>query len=428
MTVQAAKSSSSGRGFYLILFDEASRAATPQLGRSEQEVANRDVVDSVVGHLEDELSRTKDHLHTTIEQHETSVEELRASNEELQAINEELRSASEELEMSKEELQSLNEELSTVNYELKEKVEELSHSNADLQNVMASTDIGTIFLDRTLEIKFYSPPVQDVFNIISSDIGRPFGHLTHKLDYKNLAEDAGEVLRTLQPVVREVKTTNGDKTYLVRLTPYRTLEDRIDDVVLSFVDVSELTRLTEELRVFGERYRTLFNSIDEGFCIFEMLYDEQGAPVDYRFLEVNPTFEKQTGLEAAVGKTMTELVPTSSPHRVAGYGKVASSGESIRFEEGSLGRWLDVHAVRFGGDDSRKVALTVNDITERKLMEEALREAGRRKDEFLAVLAKPVSTHSHEFRNYETHHRRESSAGSQRRYRAAGSSRRASGR
>jgi two-component system, chemotaxis family, CheB/CheR fusion protein len=122
-------------------------------------------------------------------QNETSTEE-KASNEELQAINEELRSATEELETSKEELQSLNEELTTVNQELKEKVDEVSHVNSDLQNLMRSTDIGTIFLDSKLRIMRYTTRVEELFNIISSDIGRPFEHVTHSIAYADLPKDA----------------------------------------------------------------------------------------------------------------------------------------------------------------------------------------------------------------------------------------------
>src|SRR5205807_6763943 len=130
--------------------------------------------------LEEELRNTQDKLRVTVEQYETTIEELRASNEELQAINEELRSATEELETSKEELQSVNEELTTVNQEYREKIEEVGRANSDLQNLMASTDIGTIFLDRALQIKRYTPRAQQLFNITPADIGRPLEHFTHK--------------------------------------------------------------------------------------------------------------------------------------------------------------------------------------------------------------------------------------------------------
>jgi two-component system CheB/CheR fusion protein len=137
----------------------------------------------VLAQLESELQRKREQLQETIENSEISTEELRASNEELQAINEELRSATEELETSKEELQSVNEELITVNYELKVKVEETGKANDDLNNLIASTDIATIFVDSGLRIKRFTPRAADLFSIIGSDIGRSLLDLTHKLDY-----------------------------------------------------------------------------------------------------------------------------------------------------------------------------------------------------------------------------------------------------
>jgi two-component system CheB/CheR fusion protein len=186
-----------GRTFFLIVFDDGDSVSkkTTSVPASEMIVGD-EAMKLVVGRLEDELQQTRDRLRATIEQSETATEELKASNEELQAINEELRSATEELETSKEELQSLNEELTTVNQELKEKVDEVSRVNSDLQNLMRSTDIGTIFLDSKLRIKRYTPRVEDLFNIISSDIGRPLEHVTRRFDYADLPKDAAEVLQT----------------------------------------------------------------------------------------------------------------------------------------------------------------------------------------------------------------------------------------
>ncbi len=137
----------------------------------------------VAAQLEEELLRTRDRLNLTVEQYETTTEELKASNEELQAINEELRSTTEELETSKEELQSLNEELTTVNQELREKIEELGRVNSDLQNLLSSPDIATIFLDWELHIKRYTDRARELFNITPADISRPLEHFTHKLDW-----------------------------------------------------------------------------------------------------------------------------------------------------------------------------------------------------------------------------------------------------
>jgi two-component system CheB/CheR fusion protein len=200
----------------------------------------------VVRHLEREIELLKGRLRDTIEQSEASTEELKASNEELQAMNEELRSATEELETSREELQSINEELTTVNQEMKLKMDEIARANSDLQNLIASTAIAIIFLDRELSITRYTPTAVDLFHLIPGDLGRPLAHLQHRLEYPELIADAEQVLRTLVPIEREIR---GDRDwFLVRLQPYRTLEDHIGGVVLTFVDITERRRTTEALK------------------------------------------------------------------------------------------------------------------------------------------------------------------------------------
>jgi two-component system CheB/CheR fusion protein len=200
----------------------------------------------VARHLERELEQVKGRLRDTIEQYEGSTEELKSGNEELQAMNEELRSATEELETSREELQSINEELTTLNQEMKGKMDEVAHANSDLQNLMASTSIATVFLDRDLAITRYTPSAVDLFHLIPGDLGRPLEHLKHRLDYPELIADVEQVLRTLVPIEREVR---GDgKWFLARLQPYRTVEDHIAGAVLTFVDVTDRRNATEALR------------------------------------------------------------------------------------------------------------------------------------------------------------------------------------
>lgn len=202
--------------------------------------------DPVVRHLERELETLKVRLREIVEQSDASTEELKASNEELQAMNEELRSATEELETGREELQSINEELTTVNQEMKVKMDEIAQANSDLQNLMASTAIATVFLDRDLAITRYTPSAVNLFHLIPSDLGRPLAHLKHRLEYPELLGDVEQVLQTLVPVEREVRG-DGD-WFLARLQPYRTLEDHIGGVVLTFVDITERRRNTEALR------------------------------------------------------------------------------------------------------------------------------------------------------------------------------------
>ena len=233
MVVRPFHDSSADGDYLLVMFDEVEQSMSTEIARAPG--ANSD---AVLAQLEGELQRTKDMLQDTVEQGAASTEELRASNEELQAINEELRSATEELETSKEELQSVNEELITVNYELRVKVDETGKVNDDLNNLIASNEIATIFVDSSMRIKRYTPRATDIFNIIPSDAGRSLLDITHKLDFPELANDAFTTFDTLQPVEREVRSVDG-RYYIVRMVPYRTTEDRIEGAVMTYFDISK---------------------------------------------------------------------------------------------------------------------------------------------------------------------------------------------
>jgi len=203
--------------------------------------------DETVRRLTEELDLAQARLRTVREEADSANEELRAANEELQSINEEYRSTSEELETSKEELQSINEELQTVNSELKLKLDAISRGHSDLQNLMAATDIGTLFLDSSLRIKRYTERATDLFSITPADEGRPITDFTHRLEYDSLTKDARAVLADLAPIRREVKSRDG-KWYDMRLRPYRTVDDKIDGVVITFVDISERRGVQDALR------------------------------------------------------------------------------------------------------------------------------------------------------------------------------------
>jgi two-component system CheB/CheR fusion protein len=208
----------------------------------------------IVANLERELHRTKLQLQNTIEQSEVSSEELKASNEEMQAINEELRSATEELETSKEELQSINEELLTVNFELKTKVEETDKVNDYLTNLIASTEIATVFVDRELRIKWFTPRATDIFNMLPVDTGRSLLDITHRLAYDEMVKDAKTVFETLSTIEREVAGSDG-RWYIARLLPYRSSENYIDGMVLTFIDITKRREAEEQLRLGEERMR-----------------------------------------------------------------------------------------------------------------------------------------------------------------------------
>ena len=243
-------------GFVLVIFDERAPAERePAEPRAQTDGEAQTEFDD----METKLGISRQRLQGIIEEYETSQEELKASNEELQSANEELRSTLEELETSKEELQSMNEELQTVNQENQHKVEELAQLSSDLQNLMAATEIATLFLDRDLRILRFTPRIGELFNVRPADRGRLLSDLTHRLGYDELQADARRVLDKLAPVEREVQDEAG-RWYLTRVLPYRSTEDRIEGVVITFVDITTRKEVEEDLRQSEEQFRALVDA------------------------------------------------------------------------------------------------------------------------------------------------------------------------
>lgn len=228
-------------GLLLVTFED--EPAAPAGGATPVEPVD----ESLLRKLEHELQATRDDLQITIEEQEASAAELKAANEEIMSINEDLQSANEELQTSREELQSLNEELTTVNAQLRDKIEELEASANDLANLLNCTDIGTVFLDTSLRIKRFMLASSRYFKFIASDVGRPLGDITQNFQDPALLDDARQVLTNHTPVEREVPT-DGDGWCIRRVVPYRTKHDRIDGVVITFIDISERKRNEESLR------------------------------------------------------------------------------------------------------------------------------------------------------------------------------------
>jgi two-component system, chemotaxis family, CheB/CheR fusion protein len=252
------------RGYFLIIFAPEEAAAD----RDGSRVELTSPLGADTRESDEELARMRSQLRITIEQYETQVEEAKASNEELQALNEELRSSAEELETSKEELQSVNEELTTVNQELKIKIEELGLTNNDIQNFINSTDVAAIFLDRALRVKLATPRARDIFNLLPSDAGRLLSDITSKLLYDDLQKDVAAVLGKLQAIEREVAAADG-RSFVMRVLPYRTVDDHIDGVVITFLDISQRV-IAERRAVAGEeRLRLLIDSAID-YAIFTM--------------------------------------------------------------------------------------------------------------------------------------------------------------
>lgn len=202
---------------------------------------------SMVGPLREAVKSLREELRSLREEHQTALEELRSTNEELHSVNEEMQSTNEELETSKEELQSLNEELHTVNIRLTEKVDELDHTNSDLRNLFDSTQIATVFLDRYLIIRNFTPAVATLYNLIPSDQGRPITHIVSRLRYNGLREDVAQVLSTLEPLERRVVRDDGSAHYILRVLPYREPDSTVSGALLTFVDVSNIVQAEEAL-------------------------------------------------------------------------------------------------------------------------------------------------------------------------------------
>jgi two-component system CheB/CheR fusion protein len=197
--------------------------------------------------LERQLQQAHGETQTTREEMQSSQEELRSTNEELQSTNEELQSANEELTTSKEEMQSLNEELQTVNNELQAKVDELSRSQNDMENLLNSTEIATLFLDNDLHVRRFTTQATKVIKLIPGDVGRPITDLASDLLYPELVQDTRDVLRKLGFAEKPISVRDG-RWFTVRIMPYRTLDDRIDGVVITFADITVAKTLEAKLR------------------------------------------------------------------------------------------------------------------------------------------------------------------------------------
>ena len=361
--------------------------------------------------LHEELGRLEARLRASDEEHGAALEAVRSANEELQSVNEEYRSTAEELETSKEELQSINEELNSVNAELKHKLEEVSRAHDDLENLMAATDIGTLFLDRELCIKRFTPSLAELFNVKGGDRGRAIGDLTHRLDYDELESDARRVIGELTPVERELRHADG-RSFVARVRPYRTSEHRIDGVVLSFVDVSGLRRATRAQHSSERRLEAVLQAVpDVAFAA-----DRAG-----RLTYVSGRVGETTGTapRTLLGRALWETLihPDDRAHAEAAWMESVGSDApyEMRFRLRAAGgghRWVIARARRVetearpsedgsgdgsgdgAGNDERVGDLVgaITDVDELTRAELALREADRHRNRFLGLLG-------HELRN-----------------------------
>lgn len=352
------------KGYALIVFREASTVQHP--AQEEEGVLDNHSIDPKLLNLEQELQSTREYLQTTIEELETSNEELKSTNEELQSVNEELQSTNEELETSKEELQSTNEELTTVNTELQGKIAELSQANNDINNLLASTGIGIIFLDIDLCIKRFTPAMANIFNLLPSDMGRPIGDITANINYDGLHDDAKAVLDTLARKEIEVGSTNG-KIYSMCIAPYRTVENIIDGVVLTFVNITEvkqLHRLTAVLKDSNDAItlQSRHGAIQAWNHGAELMYGySEAEALNMNICDIVPKNKRGEALELVTQLFQGVPIESLETQRQTKDGRI-------------LDVWLTVTVIADANGNPAAIATTERDISELKRMEKTYKK------------------------------------------------------
>jgi two-component system, chemotaxis family, CheB/CheR fusion protein len=341
--------------------------AAPQAEENREEMARQ---------LEHELHETKEQLNSTIEELEQANEALKAANEEAISVNEELQSGNEELEASKKELQSLNEELTVVNARLEEKVRELEAANTDFDNLLSSAKLAVIFLDTNFRIRNFTPQAADLFRVIRSDVGRPIADLTNNFMSGDLVPDAQHVLKTLGTIEREVQTLDG-RWFLREMLPYRTRDNRIEGVVVTFHDVSRLKQAQAELQKQQDQLRLVTDSLPVLIAYIDR--DER-----YQFL--NAAYEEWHGrpIASSLGKRLSDVVDRNMYDSIRPDMQRALAGETV-FYERELAypkgpRFVQVHYIPQRAEDGEVAGFyaLVQDITDRKRAEATLRESENR--------------------------------------------------
>lgn len=382
------------QGGFLVLFDEAGETDERQAANAPLLPSPLPVAEEDNARLAQELADTRDYLQALIEQQEVANEELQSANEEVQSANEELQSVNEELETSKEELQSSNEELATVNDELNNRNAELSRLNNDLVNLLGSIQTPIVMLGADLRIRRFTPAAEKLFHLVPGDIGRPIGAIKLEFDLPELEPLLARVLDTVSAEQREVRDTSG-RWYSLRLRPYRTLENKIDGVVMMLIDVDLLKRAHEYTQSIVRTVREPLLVLDADLRV------RTANDAFYRTFQVEPEatqgrliYELGNGQWdiPALRKLLEDVLP-----RNAGF-----ADSEVEHEFSHIGRkamLLNAQQLVQEFDQEASILLAIEDITERKRADDRLRqyaadlaESDHHKTEFLAMLA-------HELRN-----------------------------
>jgi len=267
---------------YLVLFENASpMLALPEATNDGSSPSKRKAKEAAeIARLKQELATTREHLQSIIEEQQATNQDLRAANEEILSSNEELQSTNEELETAKEEIQAANEELNTVNEELRRRTVEATQVSNDLQNLLNSINIPILMLGADLQIRQFTPAVEGIFNLISTDMGRPLSDINHKLNVPNLEQQILDVIRTLNIKNQEIQDRDGH-WYDLRIRPYRTIDNKIDGAVLVLVDINNLKRSNIQLTEARDYGQAIVETVREPLLVLNQ---------DLRVITANHSF------------------------------------------------------------------------------------------------------------------------------------------
>ena len=329
VTVQRIETPDALQGMIMIVFHDVPVAPETKGATCASTSASR------ITELEQDLGQSREELRSLREEMQTSQEELKSTNEELQSTNEELQSTNEELTTSKEEMQSMNEELQAVNAEQQARVDELSRMSSDMKNLLNSTQIVTVFLDNDFKVRRFTTGANQLLKLIPGDVGRPLSDIASDLRYPGLLGDAQQVLETLVYTEQQISALDGS-WFNVRIMPYRTLENVIDGVVITFSDISSYKTLEAQLRESEREARSLIDGMVHGFAVLEVAAEGAGAPGnsdDCRFLSANPAFERIFGLSSAqlAGRSVRDALPGLGDSLGEACRGVAQSGAAAFF-------------------------------------------------------------------------------------------------
>ncbi len=300
ITVRPINEPGVGENLLLVVFQPREKQKKPgQEGETPPASPSEQEKDGRTRELEQDLQSTKEYLQTTIEELETSNEELKLSNEELQSTNEELQSTNEELDTSREELQSTNEELRTVNSEYQQKIDELSRGYDDLNNLMIASEVATLFLDRNMHIRRFTPTAHKMFRLIERDVGRPLADIVTNLKYEGIIEDVTAVFENLTRVEKEVQG-ESDRYYQMRIVPYRTAENVIDGAVVTFVDITDYKNATLASMEAGDFAQAVVEAVRQPLLILDK---------DLKVIDANPAFYRnfRVSREETIGQLIYDL-------------------------------------------------------------------------------------------------------------------------